>query len=253
MATISAVLVVKDAGKCIEQCLRSLRWADEIVVVDGGSTDQTIAIVRKYTEKVYERSFDNFSAQKNEAIGRATGEWILSIDADEVVTEALQESLREAAQDKRAFDGYFLRRRTFVFGKELKFGGQGREKLLRFFRRRKGRFEQPIHERLVVEGRLGELRGDLLHYSSATVEEYLRKLRLYTDLEARWMAEKGIRPTLADLYLKPKLRFLYFYLLRGGFLDGYEGFLYHFLSSFYYFFKYVRLEETLSGRAAERT
>ncbi len=252
MESISAVLITINEAENLDRCLRALTWVDEIVVIDGGSTDRTFEIASRYTPKMSQRVFDNFSNQKNYGIEQAKGDWILSIDADEVVSPQLRDSIRKAAREGSPFNGFCVRRRNYVFGKSLRFGGQGSEKLLRFFRKGRGRFEQPIHEKVAVNGKVGELKGDLLHYSSSSVEEYLRKLRLYTDLEARWMAEKGIRPTLADLYLKPKLRFLYFYLLRGGFLDGYEGFLYHFLSSFYYFFKYVRLEETLNGRVAQR-
>lgn len=250
MSLISVVLIVTNEENRIESCLRNLSWADEIVVVDGGSRDRTVEIAKLFTPNVFQREFDHFSNQKNYGVDQASGEWILSLDADERLTPELRDSILEVVRKETVWDGFYLMRTNFLFGRPLRFAGQRQEKILRLFRKGKGRFVQPIHEKVVLQEKVGELQGELIHESSPTVSEYLKKLRLYTDFEAQWMAEQGVTPTLFDLSLKPFLRFFYGYFLRLGFLDGYEGFLYHSLSSFYSFFKYVRLKEMNYDRVA---
>lgn len=248
MGRISLVIIALNEEKRIEACLRSLGWAHEVIVVDGGSADRTKEIASRFTPHVLHRPFDHFSNQKNYALEQATGDWILSIDVDEEVSPPLQKALLAVAQDEKVgYDGYYLKRVNFVFGKPLRFGGQGKEEILRFFRKGKGRFEQPVHEKLVVQGRIGKLSGDLIHQSSPTVSDYLAKLWRYTTFEAELLKKRGVNPSFWALGINPLLRFLYYYVFRLGFLDGYEGFLYHSLSSFYYFFKYVRLLEINRG------
>jgi len=243
MGRISAVLIVSNEEKNLESCLKALEWTDEIVVVDGHSTDRTEAIARQFTSKVYKREFDNFSEQKNYAIAQSSGEWILSVDADEIVSPELERSIRDVVSNDSDQDGFYVTRNNINFGKSLRFGGQGSEKILRLFKRNKGRFVQPIHETIKVRGPVGNLTGDLKHESAQSVSDYLNKLELYTDFEADWMFRKRIRPTIMDLSLKPLFRFIYYYFLRFGFLDGYEGFLFHCFSSFYYFVKFAKLRE----------
>lgn len=247
MGTLSAVVITLNEEHRIEPCLRSLDWADEIVVVDGGSRDHTVEIASRYTQKVRPRTFDDFASQKNYALGLAEGDWIFSIDADERVSEELKQSLLRVVKKGDSRSGFFVRRANVIFGRPLRFGGQASERILRVFKKGRGKFERPIHEKLIVEGPCGELTGPLIHQSSSTMDEYLRKLKVYTDLEIRWMAKEGVRPTGRDLYLKPLFLFLRRYLVQGGFLDGTEGFLYHSFSSFYTLLKYVRLKEETHG------
>lgn len=242
MSGVSVVLIVQDEETKIEACLRSVSFADEIIVVDGGSKDRTTEITRKFTSKVYSRPFDHFSNQKNYGLEQATGDWILSLDADEVVSEELKNSILQVMSGENSYNGFWVHRSNFLFGKFLRFAGQ-REKILRFFRKGKGKFIQPIHEKLQVEGKIGELQGELLHYSSSTVADYLKKLRLYTDLEVEWLSRNGKHVTTYDWAVKPVLVFIYNYFFRLGFLDGFEGFLYHALSSFNLQLKYARLKE----------
>jgi len=243
MEKISAVLIVKNEEKKLEGCLESLTWVDEIVIVDATSTDRTRDIARRYTDKVFERNFDNFADQKNFGIDQASGDWILSVDADEKVSLKLRLSIEKVLRDGTGYDGFMVSRRNIIFGKSLRFAGQRSEKILRLFRREKGRLDQPIHEKVVVRGSVGKLEGELIHESIQTLEEYFQKLNLYTDFEARFMLEQGVKASLLDYYFKPVLRFIYFYIFRLGFLDGYAGFLYHGLSSYYTFLKYAKLSD----------
>ena len=240
---VSAVLIAKDEEKNLAKTLHSLKDFAEIVLVDGESTDRTVEVARGFGARVFVRPFDDFASQKNYAVSQAGCDWVFSIDADEAPDSRLIDSVREVTEGFSEFNGFYIRRRNFNFGKELHFAGQGHEEVRRFFRRGKAWFEQPIHEKLVVEGKIGRLSGELLHFSSSSVAEYLRKLDLYTDLEARWLIAKGFRPTGYHVALKPLLRFLYFYFIRLGFLDAWEGFLYHSFSSFYLSLKCARILE----------
>ena len=243
MEKISVAIIATNESHKIANCLHSVSWADEIILVDGGSRDDTMEKAAQLGARVHRREFDNFANQKNHALGLATGDWILSLDADEVVNPELKDAIQKAARDGGSFDGFYVHRRNFLFGKELKFGGQRREKILRLFKKGKGRFDQPIHEKIVLQGPVGELPGDLMHYSSGSVEEYLRKLALYTEFEARWMSRQGKPVRISDVCLKPFFRFAYNYIIRLGILDGYEGFLYHALSFFYDVIKHARFKE----------
>ena len=247
MSTLSAVLIVLNERNKIEACLKSLAWANEIVVVDGGSVDGTADIVRRYTDKVFSRKFDDFSSQKNYAVSCASSEWILSVDADEIVSPELRQSIQSVLKEESDFDGFMIERTNKIFGKELRFGGQGKEKILRLFRKGKGTFKQPIHEELVVPGPCGYLAGELVHESTQTEEEYRKKLALYTTFEARNMATKGVSVNLYHLWVQPILRFIYNYLFRLGFLDGITGLRYQIYSSYYHYLKYKKLKE-LKGK-----
>src|SRR3989338_720682 len=173
MGTVSVVLITLNEERKITNCLHSVSWADEIILVDGESKDATIEKASVFTQKIYRRPFDNFASQKNYGIGLATGDWVFSIDADEVVNPELKEAVQKAVRDGSSYDGFYVKRRNFLFGKELRFGGQSRERILRLFKREKGKFDQPIHEKVIVPGGVGELSGELMHYSSGSVEEYL--------------------------------------------------------------------------------
>lgn len=246
MTNISAVLIVTNEEKKLKACLEALSWTDEIILVDGGSKDETVEVARKFTTKIFSRSLDNFSNQKNFAIEKASCDWILSVDADEIVSPELSKNLQGIAKNGTDCSGFYLNRVNYIFGKRLRFGGHGNEKILRFFQKKKGRFVQPIHERIAVEGQTGVVSGDLLHFSTSTLEDYIKKLDLYTEFEAKWLKERKIQPTSFDLLLKPSVRFIKGYFIQLGFLDGYEGFLYHSLSSFYDFLKYARVREMTS-------
>ncbi len=241
MPSVSVVIIAKNEESRIEACLQSVSWAQEIIVIDSQSTDRTIDKARQYTSRIYSRPFDNFRDQKNYGMSLAAGDWILSIDADEVVSEELKSSILEAVNKASSWNGFYVTRSNFIFGEQFRYGGQGSEHILRLFRRGTGKFERPIHETLVVDGPVGNLNGILFHYTIATIKDYRRRLEQYTDFEAEWMAARGTRFSLTQLLVVPVARFFYFYFFRLGFLDGPKAFLYHMLSSYYYFLKYRKL------------
>lgn len=249
---ISVVLIVRNEEDKIELCLKALEaWVSEIIVVDSGSEDRTCALAARYTPHIFQRTFDHYAAQKNFAISKATQPWVLSLDADEIVTPELADEIQRMIQSDPPKNGFYLMRHNRIFGKYLKYGGQGPEKILRLFRRGTGRFEQPIHEFLVVEGEKDVLDGALLHFCIHSVGEYVDKLQKYTDFEAEWLYERKASCGFFQLYLHPFVRFVYYYGFRLGFLDGYEGFLYQALSSFYYFLKQTKLREKYQSKAGK--
>lgn len=240
---ISAVIITYNEERNIEACLKSVSFCDEIVVVDSGSVDGTLVLIQKYTPHVYSRPFDHFSAQKNEAISKATSDWILSIDADERVPEPLQKEILNVIRSPHRHSAYQIPRKNFIFGSHLKFGGNQGDAPLRLFKRGFATFEGVIHERLNVRGRVGKLKSPLIHLSSPTLREYVRRLDQYTQLEAGGLHDDGKRFSYLKFLGKPPVRFIQRYFLQGGFLDGKKGFVYCALSGFYEFARYAKLWE----------
>ncbi len=249
MKKLTAVLIAKNAEATLERTLASVAFCDEIVVLDSGSSDRTAAIAALHGARVHLRTFDSFAAQKNHAVSLASHDWILSIDADEAVTPELAAEIRRVladgpdAADTGVAAGYRIPRRTFFMGQALRFGGHQSDRPVRFFRRSAGSFAGKIHEEVRVEGRVDRLRSPLLHYTTLTAKDYLRKLNHYTDLEVESLRDRsqdggqgaGRR---SDIWLRPIARFGQKYFLQLGLADGWAGFVYAFLSGYY---EFVRL------------
>jgi glycosyltransferase involved in cell wall biosynthesis len=240
---LSVAMITLNEEQKLEKCLRSASFADEIIIVDSGSTDATSRIAGTFQTRFYTRSFDNFSAQKNDAIRRAQGEWLLLLDADEQVTPELQAEILEILQNPLACDGYYLKRHNYFFGGPLRYGANRNDWQLRLIRRGKGTFEGLIHERIVLQGKAGYLQAPLLHYTSQNFDDYFRRMVQYTSLEAEKVIQQGLRPTWFHIALKPLLQFIYFYFFRLGFLDGMKGLEYQILSSFYTAIKYIKARD----------
>lgn len=223
MGTVSLVIITKNEAPRIRLCLESARWADEIVVVDSGSTDGTVEICREFTDKVIERGFDTFEAQKNFAVEQTTGEWILSLDADEVLSpEASQEIRSKVIDNGSGYVGYVLRRENYLCGTRIRHVW-GHDRQLRLFQKGKGRFCGSVHERVMVHGDVGELIHPLLHYNSVNLWKFLAKNELYTNLEARRKYESGERLNLAKSLLSPVRVFFFRFVTLGGYRDGTMG------------------------------
>jgi len=223
--TLTAVIIALNEEKNIADCLTALKFADEIVVVDSGSIDRTAEIARALGARVFTRNFDNFSSQKNYAVDQASGEWVLSVDADERVTPELAAEIRGVLSRPDQADAYQISRRTNLFGREFRFSGLQKDAPVRLFRKDRAKFVQPVHERVEVNGNVGKLRCFLRHQSFQTPEEHRKRLELYTSLETA-------KPGPLD-FLRPGLRFFRVYYLGQGFRDGKEGRLYAELSAEY--------------------
>ncbi len=246
--TVSIVLIVYNEEKNIERCLNSVKWADEIIVVDSNSTDRTIQICRKYTDKIFSRTFSNYSDQKNFAVSQTTGEWVLSIDADEELTNALTYEIKTVLQSNPRCDGYRIHRSSSIFGRTFRFSGTQHDKPIRLFRKGKGEFSQPIHEFVSIRGPVCTLKADMNHHTYENISSYLSRLDQYTTREAEFLLAKGVRVSTFDWFARPVGMFLKRYIIHLGFRDGFEGFIFSFFSAVYVLVKYSKHRELLRGR-----
>lgn len=221
--SLSVVLITKNEAANIRPCLESVAFADEIVVVDSGSSDETANIARAMGAKVYEHDWPGFGPQKNRALDYATSEWIFSIDADERVTPELRAELEQAMREAKA-DGYFCPRLSQFCGTYIHHGGWYPDYVLRLFRRGRGRFSDSlVHESVLLDGSSAKLKNPLLHYSYLTMDDVERKVEHYSTAAARQMFQKGKRTTLAGAAASAGWAFLRTYIFRLGVLDGAAG------------------------------
>ncbi|MBI4231051.1 MAG: glycosyltransferase family 2 protein [Planctomycetes bacterium] len=241
MPTLCAVLITRDEEANLPACLETLRWADEIVVLDSGSTDATREVAARLGARVETRAFDDFASQKNAAVALATKEWVFVVDADERVSPALADEIRRRISSDEAA-GFRVPRATWIFGARARFGGNQSDAPVRLWRRGAARFHGAVHEEARVEGAVGMLRVPMEHHTIATLEKYQAKLDRYTDFEAKEIAERGpVR--LWRLAVGPLARFLRTYILQLGFLDGRVGLLWALCSAYYYFLKHAKAWE----------
>jgi glycosyltransferase involved in cell wall biosynthesis len=245
---ISVAIITLNEEDSIEYTLKSAQWANEIVVVDSGSTDKTIDIAKQYGSKVFVREFDDFSSQKNFAISKCSNKWVISLDADEVVSPQLEERLKGFMSEDKT--GYRIKRQTYIFGRLMKQGGHDKDAPLRFFNKEKASFNQPIHEYVEIEGNIGLIEEPIVHYSSRTISEYMKKLNLYTALEAEYMFKKKTKFSHVSIFLKPLAKFIQRYILQKGFCDGVEGLIFYTLSGFYDFIKWFKYWELIKKEKA---
>ncbi len=245
MATLSAVLIVRDEADHLDACLASLDWVDEIVVLDSGSRDATLEIARRRDACVHVATdWQGFGVQRQRAQAHATGDWVLVIDADERVTPALRRSIEAAvARDDRDV-AYAVPRRSWVFGRFIRHGGWYPDFVTRLYPRERCAYgDEPVHERLrLADGmRRERLAGDLLHYTYRDLEHYLVKSARYARDWAALREARGRRASLLEATLHGAWLFVRMYLLKAGFLDGRQGFLLAALSAHSAFAKYADL------------
>lgn len=244
MKALTVIVLAKDEEKNIGDCLASAKWADEIIVIDSGSEDDTVKRARRFTKHVFVRPWKGFGEAKNFAIRKARGEWIFWLDADERITPELAREIRETLAGIPIHSGYSVPRKAFFLGKWIRHSGWYPGRVVRLFRRAHGRFnDEKVHERLIIDGTIGELRSDLLHYTDPSLEHYFRKFDRYTSLAAEELFGKGRRFSRARLLLNPVWTFWRMYVIRKGFLDGLHGLVLSVVSAGYVFVKYAKLWE----------
>jgi glycosyltransferase involved in cell wall biosynthesis len=241
------VVVTLDEGDRIRACLESVAWADELIVVDAESQDKTAAVARELTDHVFVRPWPGFAAQKNFGLDQARGDWILSLDADEVVSPALREEITAIVHDGGSHVGYSVPRRNVFWGRWVRHGGLYPDWQLRLFQRGRGRFgERSVHESVAVDGSVGRLGGHLEHRSYRDVADFLQRADRYSTLAAEdWLAAgRPCRPLL-DLVARPLARFVGMYVGRAGFLDGWRGFLLAVLYGYYVLLRSAKVWERM--------
>lgn len=240
---LSVTIVARDAAKHIGPCLESVAFAEEIVVVDSGSRDETREIAGRHGARVVDQPWLGYGRQKQFAVEQARHDWVLAVDADERVSPELRASIEAALVAPRAV-AYEMPRRNRFLGRWLKYGEGYPDWSLRLFDRRHCRFgEETVHERVRCTGPVARLHGDLLHESCDSLETYLDKQNRYTTLQAEALFARGRQAHLAQLLVSPVARFVKFYFLRLGFLDGVPGLVHIAIGCMNSFHKYAKLME----------
>ena len=244
MPKLSVTVITENEEANLPDTLTSVAWADEIVVVDCGSTDATIDVARQFTDRVSVNPWPGYGAQKNHAAEIASHDWILSLDADERVSPALAEEIRQLLATEPARRGYRLPRVAFHLGRWIRSTDWYPDHQLRLYDRRAGRWSTPsVHESVQIDGAPGVLRHELEHYTYRDLSHQLATIDRYTTLAARDMAEHGRRASRLRLLVHPPLAFLRNYVLRKGVRDGTAGFIISAMNAYYVFLKFAKLWE----------
>ncbi|MDO8658658.1 MAG: glycosyltransferase family 2 protein [Candidatus Levybacteria bacterium] len=242
---ISAIILTKNEEKNIVDCIESLNWCDEIIVIDDNSEDRTCELTLQQNSgqagrvKIFTRSLNkNFSDQRNFGLSKTKNDWVLFIDADERVPDDLKneiEYLTLNTDRSKQLNGYFIKRRDFMWEKELKYGETGSIKLLRLARKDSGSWKGMVHEGLEVKGKTGELNNYLLHYPHQTIAEFLKEINYYTDIRAKELFEKRVKVNWLYILFYSTGKFISNYLIKKGFKDGIEGFIFAIMMSLHSF------------------
>jgi glycosyltransferase involved in cell wall biosynthesis len=245
---LSVVLITKNEEANIGRTLASVvDIADEIILVDSGSADQTLEIARAFGPKVklFVEEWKGFTRQKNSAIEKAGGDWILSLDADEEVSPALQKEISQALAAEAGTNGFSVPRKNFFLGQWIRYGGFYPDRKLRLVLKKIARFEdRAVHEDIKVNGPVGELRGALLHHAYPTLSSYLEHMNRYSSLAAEMaVTDHKHGFSVFNIVVRPCTTFVYNYFLRLGFLDGREGLLLHLYHAVYVSWKYAKIWE----------
>jgi glycosyltransferase involved in cell wall biosynthesis len=240
---LSVTIITRDEEANLPACLASVSWADEVLVQDNGSTDRTLQIARKMGARVESVSWLGYGKTKQQAVNAATHDWVLSLDADEVITPECRVQIERVLAQPDAV-GYRIRRRSFYLGKMIRHCGWNHDYPLRLFDRRHGAFdERPVHERIHLDGPEKNLSGPILHHTYPTLRSHLLKIDEYTSLQARLLFEKGKRGTPYTAMANGVWKFFSAYVLRLGFLDGLTGLILCLNSGYGVYIKYLKLWE----------
>jgi glycosyltransferase involved in cell wall biosynthesis len=251
MQPISATLITYNEENNIAQALKSLSWADEILVVDSGSSDATVEICRSFNSRIIHRNWTGYVDQKNFAVEEARNDWIFSLDADERVSPELIREIEELNRRGFSSSGYKIPRAAFFMGRWIRHGSWYPDYQLRLFDRRTGKWEGGrVHESVRMRGNPAFLSGEILHYSYRNISEYLVRLETYSSLAALDYGQKGKRATFPGMICNPIAVFLKSYLMKRGFLDGTPGLVVAAMAAVSVFFKYSKLYEIQLGNTA---
>lgn len=249
MEKLTVALLVKDQEKHIGACLESVKWADEIVILDGDSTDGTVAICRRYTDKIYRKAFEGFNIERDFLLTKAANKWVFFIDSDMVITPELAAEIKGVMANP-ACSGYLLKGLTMYLGRGIRHCGWFDPIYLRLFNKEKGGYDRKmkyIDNFIVSEGPVGELKNHFIHQGYRDITEHMTKMNRYTTLDAMDLEAKGLvlTPFNAVYYLalRPLLVFAHKYFYKTGFLDGYPGFVVSALSAVTYMVSAMKLAE----------
>ena len=251
MLKLSATIITFNEERNVARVIESLRCCDEVLVLDSGSHDRTVEVASKLGARVVESSWHGYAAQKNIAAELASYDWVLSLDADESLSEALEAEIWQIKKNGPNFHGYTVPRLAQYLGRWILHSGWYPDRKVRLFDRRKARWVgEFVHESVKVEGPVGHLNSNLLHFTCDSLSEHLRSIDRYTTLAAQEMVARGESADLARLLFDPPWTFFQTYVLRAGFLDGFEGVAIAYMAGFYNFVKYAKAHYMSPGRKA---
>lgn len=243
---LSALVITFNEEKNIEAVLNDLAFADEIIVIDSFSTDQTFEIASRFKNvKIVQRVFDNFAFQRNYALSLAVNPWILFIDADERLTPELKKEIEIVINQKNNISAFFMRRNFMFENKNLRFSGWQTDKIIRLFKKDDAIYnkEKIVHEKLIIKGETRTLKNKLIHHSYSNFEDYKQKMVFYGELKAQEELSKNTKPTFFHFYIRPVYQFLNQYLFRLGFLDGRKGIIICYLNALSVAVRFQKLKQ----------
>lgn len=242
MNKISVILITKDEEKNISDCLKSVEWADEIIVVDAESTDRTIELAKKYTDKIFIRKWEGYVPQKKYALSLTSNEWVLSVDADERITTELKNEILNISSG--AFDGYKIRRKNFLLNEEITSCGWGNDYQLRLFKKEKTNLtERLVHEGFTVDGKISKLENPMLHYTFSSFTDYFNKINYYTSLKSEELFKQKRKVNGWMIFSHTVSAFFLFFINKRGFKDGVRGLIISLLHSVSTMLNYIKLWE----------
>ncbi len=243
---VSVYVLTYNNRRTIERCLSSLGWAQELIVVDSLSDDGTYELCKRYTDKVYQREWPGHRDQYQYAADLTSLEWVMFVDADEEVPQELAEEIRrEVTNGAEGFDGFIVYRHTYYLGRWIRYGGWYPDCEIRLYRRNKGKWEGGLHAKIAVDGRVGSLKNQYLHYTYRDLSDQIQTIDKYSRIAAMDLLTEGKRFSLFKLLFHPPFRFLKEYLLKSGFRDGIPGLVIVVATMFYVFVKYAKLWELI--------
>ncbi|HDP98293.1 MAG TPA: glycosyltransferase family 2 protein [bacterium] len=243
MNPLSVTIITLNEEQNIKRCLNSVGWADEIIVVDTGSDDNTLQICRKFGCRTLQTHWRGFGLTKRLAVDSARHDWILSVDADEALTEALQQRIQQILQQPDSV-GYRIKRNSFYLNRLIRHCGWNRDYPLRLFNRRFGNFsDKKIHESVEVMGKISRIDEPLLHYTYPTIQSHVARMNRYSELGAEQAIDSGKSATIISAFARGLIKFIKMYLLQQGFLDGKAGLILSCNSAYGVFLKYLKIWE----------
>lgn len=244
---LTASIITFNNERTIEQCLQSISWADEIIVVDSFSTDATYDICKKYAHRLEQKKWPGFRDQYDYATSLASHEWIIFVDADEVVPPELAEEIKRET-GKSVYDAYLIYRQTYYLGRWIQYGGWNPDREIRLYRRGKGRWEGGLHATVKTDGNVGKLKNIIHHYNYKDISDQIQTIDRYSRNAAEDMLREGKRHSMVRLISRPFFRFFRDYFIKRGYKDGLPGFIIAVATGFYVFIKYAKLWEATHGQ-----
>jgi glycosyltransferase involved in cell wall biosynthesis len=245
MSKISAIIPAFNEAHNIEAAINSVAFADEVMVVDSFSTDETVSLAKKKGARILQRTYENSASQKNWAIPQAKYEWVVLLDADERVELALQKEIRQTVQNPASqYAGFWIYRKNYFLGKRVRYSGWQGDKVIRLFKRNLCRYQnKQVHAEIIAQGTVGTLKHKITHNTFKNIDHYLAKLNRYAHWQAIDYDSKTGRLNPFHFVIKPSFRFFKHYILKLGFLDGLPGFAISYLQAYAVFMRYLKLWE----------